>query len=86
MNIGKMTKAKREQERITQTCGLCRYYLEYDDYEGPDPDDPDAPTGVCRRFPPRTFAGSPTVVSLFPDVSATTDWCGEYLPAATEAP
>jgi len=81
MNLS-ATKDKKQQ-RIVEQCGTCRYYLEDDEFE-PDPDEPDAPTGVCRRFPPRILPGITGAVALFPDVSKTNDWCGEFVPATAE--
>lgn len=85
MSSSMPSKLKNQEQQKIQSCAGCRYYLEYDDLET-DPEEPDAPTGVCRRYPPKLFPGSPMAVSLFPDVSKDVDWCGEFLPVASEDP
>lgn len=66
-------------EATEENCGSCRYYQEYEDVEPEDPEEEDAFTGICRRYPPVVFPGL-TPTSTYPDVSETTGWCGEYMP------
>ena len=68
----------RESMRQIESCSICRYYEPFPDEDG-DPDEDDEPTGICRRFPPVTIAGADTV-SVYPEVSGLTGWCGEFTP------
>lgn len=75
-----MSKNKRDPQRESlQACETCRYYQEIEDLDKDDRDDPEIITGVCRRFPPVTIAGV-EASSVYPGVSGSTDWCGEFTP------
>lgn len=68
-----------KQKPNGEACLTCRYYQEYEDLEIEDLESPDDLTGVCRRYPPRLFAGL-TPIAVYPDVSRKSGWCGEYTP------
>jgi len=74
-----MKTTKPEKRSDADHCATCRYYQEYEDLEPDDIESPEDYTGICRRYPPTVF---PFVnpISVSPDVSGPTGWCGEYTP------
>ena len=74
-----MKATKPEQRSNTDHCATCRYYQEYEDLDPHDIENTEDYTGICRRYPPTVFPFV-TPISVSPDVSAATGWCGEYTP------
>lgn len=75
-----MTTKIEESRNHAEACQECRYYQEYEDMEPEDKEDDTDLTGVCRRYPPQINLAYPAPISVYPDVSGPTGWCGEFTP------